>query len=697
MNVKKSAKKIFAIAAGLALVGTTVMGALAYDLSNYPAPFVENGVANGVIVVGANAATSDVLGAIDIAASLQAAAVTATPIAGTNAVTVEGGKDYDELDLGTSWPSSVERLKEDKLAGFQPETDIRVNGSDVTYYDALRINTNATHIHAAQNEDAAGKEYVVVDSGDVEYRVYFKDSEITQADSTHTATFKMLGQTVEAYGFDFTNGASTFTIVSAKDHAMTEGDTLTVDGHTVTLKRVGSGSVIVDVDGQTKIINDGEFDTFEDAGDFYVSVESLFYVDGATDNVANLKLGADNVETATHDTPAELFNQVDDVDEADWVWTGGTDSTYGRYVGLKLNQDYADLEINTPSEDRAPLFMGDSLSLPNDYAAINFESLAASYKDVTVSLDDSKFLDDGEDAPNNEGTYKVIKFSAADDIFYVGGQTSDTVYAAYNKTSNLLDKIWYVDGSDEIKSSSDTFTIKIDSESITVTPSTNLTASLNTTIAAPSDSDLKFSVYNTGDDAFTYFGTTDDSDTADLVYGTSSLGTKEWDYETTYGIKIANPNNQFSSGSSFVMSIPSEQESATIVVKSKGSVVSAGSDGGMSYTVNPIALGLGVLDTDAPALGSKPMIIVGGPAANTVAADFLGNPTADEIAQTFEQGKALIKYDDAKQAMLVAGWDKQETLGATYVVAKYGNYAFSGNELSVVVTDLNNIEVNPVN
>ncbi|MCA9478397.1 MAG: S-layer protein, partial [Nanoarchaeota archaeon] len=97
MNVKKQIKKIAAVGVSLAIAATTMVSALAYDLSSYPAPFVEDGVANGAIVVGASAATQDVLGAIDIAASLQADSKSATAVAGTTTVT--GGEEIDTLHL----------------------------------------------------------------------------------------------------------------------------------------------------------------------------------------------------------------------------------------------------------------------------------------------------------------------------------------------------------------------------------------------------------------------------------------------------------------------------------------------------------------------------------------------------------------------------------------------------------------------
>ena len=91
MNVKKAIKKIVALGAGLTMIGATIMGATA-DLGDYPSPFVQNGLFSGKIVVGVGASTSDVLGAIDISASLQAAAKTGVDVEGTTpTTTVSGG------------------------------------------------------------------------------------------------------------------------------------------------------------------------------------------------------------------------------------------------------------------------------------------------------------------------------------------------------------------------------------------------------------------------------------------------------------------------------------------------------------------------------------------------------------------------------------------------------------------------------
>jgi hypothetical protein len=73
MNVKKAIKKVVAMGIGASMLGATLLGATAnpYDLSSYPAPFVKEGMFNGLMVVGDDAAPADIIGVTDIAMSLQ--------------------------------------------------------------------------------------------------------------------------------------------------------------------------------------------------------------------------------------------------------------------------------------------------------------------------------------------------------------------------------------------------------------------------------------------------------------------------------------------------------------------------------------------------------------------------------------------------------------------------------------------------
>lgn len=72
MEVKKAIRKVIALTAGATMLGATMFGALAAsDLAMYPEPFVKSGMFDAFIVVGDKAAAEDVVGAVDIGASLQ--------------------------------------------------------------------------------------------------------------------------------------------------------------------------------------------------------------------------------------------------------------------------------------------------------------------------------------------------------------------------------------------------------------------------------------------------------------------------------------------------------------------------------------------------------------------------------------------------------------------------------------------------
>ena len=72
-------KVLVAGALGALMVGSTVAFA-ATDLSDYPKPFVSDSTVNTLVVVGADAKPSDVVGGIDIAARLGGVPVTKTTV-----------------------------------------------------------------------------------------------------------------------------------------------------------------------------------------------------------------------------------------------------------------------------------------------------------------------------------------------------------------------------------------------------------------------------------------------------------------------------------------------------------------------------------------------------------------------------------------------------------------------------------------
>jgi len=117
--MKFNFKKITSVLASAVMLGSTLGIAAA---ANYPAPFVTGGTANVAVVVGANAASSDFLAAVDLGSSLQAelSAQTASGAASSDA-TVTGGdsvkfeKSSDKLNLG----NSLSTLKSTKIGSSE--------------------------------------------------------------------------------------------------------------------------------------------------------------------------------------------------------------------------------------------------------------------------------------------------------------------------------------------------------------------------------------------------------------------------------------------------------------------------------------------------------------------------------------------------------------------------------------------------
>lgn len=717
MNVKNNMKKIFALGASGALVATTLVGAFA-NLADYPAPFIVDGALDAAIVVGQNAAIADMLGAVDIAASLQAKAVTEVEVAGSTAVAVEGGELIEDLDFNTAFPLTDSTYDEGDLVGFVDD-EVEVNDNTYDYHDDLILESNYSTIKTSletNDKEYGFNPYMNVDEGFITYKLTFDDlllnsdlmSGTTQVD---TAEIKFLGKTMEIKDFD----ASSIDVEASTEEYLEEGMSVTVEGHEITLIRVGDGSVRIQVDGQTKVIEKGEDAKFDEAGDFNVEVESLFYIEGAADNGANLVLGNDLTYTIDETAAADdFFGGTDELNEADWVWDITANTTHLTSIAIVSNQDYEDVTVKYEDTERPALELGEAISLPNDYASVEFATLKESdYYDLTISLDENDNLYDA-DSLDELNDASVIKFEIdGGNYFEVDGTESNAIYYALTASGYEL---WYDNKGDETNATTQaqTFTLVIDDDTV------SFDLSLLDTVANAAGS-VAFSMeFNEGSSTaietiyvLPKFDTTtpdegfgtdvDESDSDDLrisvadanIGNATSIGAKDFDLLTTYGLKIDAPETQLGDND-LVISVPKNYQQSTVVIKSEGTTSSTTS--GATYTtVNDAALGLAILDADAPALGSKPMIVVGGPVINTVAAELMGNLQPEQIAETFEAGKAMIKFYGDKNAVLVAGYEAAETQAACAVLAKYENYALAGDEMEVIGTNIDTVVVNTVN
>ena len=89
---------------------------------------------------------------------------------------------------------------------------------------------------------------------------------------------------------------------------------------------------------------------------------------------------------------------------------------------------------------------------------------------------------------------------------------------------------------------------------------------------------------------------------------------------------------------------------------------------------NPLQVGIVKLDTQISDISSRKLIVVGGPCANSVAAQLLGNPY--DCTMGLREGEAVIQLIDHQniQDVLVYGYSGEDTQMATRVLAYWQDY-----------------------
>jgi len=189
MNVKKAIKKVVALGVGASMLGATLLGATASpaDLNEYPMPFVKDGVFNGLMVVGDDAAPADIIGVTDIAMSLQYSSTVKETIkvSGENGVSLSGDsvkiqRAGDALELREWLGAVVETLDSadaDALKTFTVSND--KGTTDTNQY--LRFNWGATTTFTKgttpADSSAAAVLYTKDEDDNVGDFLYFKDGE----------------------------------------------------------------------------------------------------------------------------------------------------------------------------------------------------------------------------------------------------------------------------------------------------------------------------------------------------------------------------------------------------------------------------------------------------------------------------------------------------------------------------------------
>ena len=245
VKLMKTVKKILALSTGAVMVGATVLSAGATDLSEYPAPWVQNGRFNGIIVVGDNPGTSpaDVLGAIDIATTLQYA--TRVPInvqtggsGTTSRLSIVGGEAWQVEDLEVSergaglMTESISDVTSEigmaELPTLLADGTLQASEDDYDYSQTFSFNSSQAE------GDGTLKSRTVV---------FAESNNPVNDDMTDLFFYIKRGDQIAEYVLDFEGSADS-------DLTNSDGD-------------VGEGDILYDIEGRTIELLGKEWDIIE--------------------------------------------------------------------------------------------------------------------------------------------------------------------------------------------------------------------------------------------------------------------------------------------------------------------------------------------------------------------------------------------------------------------------------------------------
>lgn len=385
IKAKKAIKKVAAMSIGAAMIGSTLFGAAAADLTSYPNPFIENGMWNTVIVVGADAAASDVAGAIDISATLSQQATTAYTTS-TTTTTVEGGislatgdnKIYLGNELGDAGFTTI---TEDDFPNLLADgTFMDDAGNEFEYSQQISIgSTTYAEFTFSTSGNTLDDPALIIDLGTNPATPVY-DLIVDFDEPTNLSGSFARGQELTLFGETFTVGSSSTATVlqllgGATDVDLDWGETKTVtflgEDYEITLvgvQNTNPDTATLRINGDTKTITQG---TTKKIGgvDVYAYTVNYYGLD-AYPGDAIITLGADEIWLESGDEIA-IGSKKEDIDNTLVTITGAD------------NEEVSQIKISVSAQDNDY----DHLGIGEFYTDPIFGTIKVTFADVVNGPD----------------------------------------------------------------------------------------------------------------------------------------------------------------------------------------------------------------------------------------------------------------------------------------------------------------------
>jgi hypothetical protein len=589
---------------------------------------------------------------------------------------------------------------------FQDETyDFHEEIQLSTTANSLDVETSLT----ASDDDYKSGVYLELQKDAITYEYAFDESiNISTATTDEPLEIDFLGKTLV---IESVTDSDTFTVRVGEQYTLSVDESVTVEGKTVTLKNVfSSGAVLVDVNGVSATVSQSSTKTING---IKVKPIDYGYSDTKTERIAVMLIGDETTKTYNNGDPYI----GEDEDDPLWIWKLASLTSSSPTLGVEndfVKDDYSD----------GPITLGGCYELPNKYAKVCLDSLTtSSTQKYEITVENGVDLSDAGSTWGTSNTVLSITSPGAQEgiLQTVGTDArTDTVYLKLDSTNNKL-SVFYVDtdnnvvlagnitvGAANVYSEIGQINFEDTDGGKLVLDVANSTTNL--LIVRLNDTEIEndhLYSYWTTSTSFVNLGTNaDDSDSDELKWGAtpSSIGTKDEDLRTKYGVVIRNPDTNGASDKVSV-DVPGDQVKAKVVVYGPGGSSSTTESGKIKQVV-PVTTAVAKLDTEIsdPKVAGKHLVLVGGPAVNKLTAQALGltYPTYGSSGLLpFASGEGYVsvledKFTTGQNVVIVAGWEAANTRMATSLLQQYSTFAAElGTNTAVKVTSLSSSGITP--
>lgn len=443
--MKINFRKITAIGASLLMAGMTAGIAAA---ANFPAPFVQNSVADVAVVYGTGAGVSS----LDLVQAGQIQTKLGESMPSTGGSTATGGdsvlleRSTDKLNLGDSAATTfVTSITSDNLPTLLADgtyTDHVNTEYDYTQKITLGANLLLSHFSDTDYKDKTPTIGVKLndDAHVLNYTFDLATNPAFNATTMEYTTLKMMGKdyyVLDVKGVGDTSGATlvtdatnTMTLLdSANSAIVTEGETATLGGKTVSIEYIGSTEVKLSINGEvTNSLAEGG--TYKLSDGSYVGIKDIMYVSKDT--------GVSKVEVVIGNGKLKLINGQD---------VQLNDNTLNGVVGF-LQQDATykldKIVLQWTTDDKAFVTKDSSLEIPG------FKSIKFSFADFVIPKEEvTKFENNGNSVieltttlKDGEVTIPLLEATSTGTFELIGKDSSNrlatgngSAYVFFNETA----------------------------------------------------------------------------------------------------------------------------------------------------------------------------------------------------------------------------------------------------------------------